>query len=246
MKFSGETLMAYADGELDAQTCREIEAALPIDPVLAHQVARQRALQSTLRATFAPALDTAVPQRLIDAARGAARNRSGAAANAPAMTPLRKLLGWQLPASVAGLAVLAAVCVGRLLGAPATPALTLLDGRMLAQGVLATALSTQTGGAEPWQSAVVIGLSYLAKSGSYCRTFTVKQSDSIAGVACREADGWHIQALARSGPKSPLVQYRMAGIPVPPLILGIVESTIDGSPLDARSESAAREGGWQR
>jgi hypothetical protein len=250
MKFSGETLMAYADGELDAQTCREIEAALPSEPGLAGQLARQRTLQTTLRATFAPVLEDAVPQRLIDAARGAA-NKPSAPLAAPSRytalhRPLAWALKWQVPGLVAIVMVLVGAIVGRLLGTEPTPSITTVDGRMLATGGLATALSRQAGGAEPLQSTVMIGLSYLDKAGTYCRTFTVKQTESMAGVACRGMDGWHIQALAQTGPTSPLAQYRVAGILVPPLILGAVESTIDGSPLDARAESAARARNWRR
>jgi hypothetical protein len=246
MKFSGETLMAYADGELDAQTRREIEAALPMQPGLAQQVAHQRALQRSLRASFAPVLHDAVPQRLIDAVRGAGATATAPPANAPRVPVLRRLFAWQVPGILALLALLAGTSAGRLLGSQPTPTVALVDGRMLASGTLATALSTQAGGSEPLQSAVVIGLSYLGKAGSYCRTFTVRQSESVAGVACRETDAWQIQALAHTGPKSHLAQYRMAGILVPPLILGAVQSTIDGSPLDSRAESAARERDWRR
>ena len=38
MKFSQETLMAYADGELDEQTRREIEAEMAADPQVAREV----------------------------------------------------------------------------------------------------------------------------------------------------------------------------------------------------------------
>jgi hypothetical protein len=117
---------------------------------------------------------------------------------------------------------------------------------MLAGDTLATALFEQAGGIEPVQSEVLIGLSYLAKTGVYCRTFTVKQNESIAGIACHEADGWNIQALAQTGPKSALTQYRMAGTRVPPLLMGVVESTIDGSPLDSEAEAAVRQRHWQR
>lgn len=246
MKFSGETLMAYADGELDAQTRREVEAALPMQPGLAQQVAHHRGLQKSLRASFAPVLHDAVPQRLIDAARGASARTTAPRASVPSVPVLRRLFAWQVPGILALLALLCAAGAGRLLGLQPTPTLALVDGRMLASGTLATALSTQAGGSEPLQSAVMIGLSYLGKTGTYCRTFTVKHSESVAGVACRETDGWQIQALAHTGPKSPLAQYRMAGILVPPLILGAVESTIDGSPLDSRAESAARERDWRR
>ncbi len=245
MKFSGETLMAYSDGELDAPTRRQIEAALPGDPQMAAQLARHRGLQTSLRATFAPVLEDAVPQRLIDAAR---RTGLGAHQQPAIPQPLRHLtalLTWRLPAVAAIVTLLAGLLLGRALtGAPATT-LSTADGRMLAQGVLATALSNQAGGTEPIQSEVVIGLSYQAKSGAYCRTFTFNQRESIAGVACRESDGWQIQALAQTGPRSPLTQYRMAGTLVPPVILGTVESTIDGSPLDAAAEADARARGWR-
>jgi hypothetical protein len=253
MKFSGETLMAYADGELDPQTCREIETALQLEPALTRQLARQHAVQATLRATFAPVLDDAVPQRLIDAARRAASApteaepavRTAVQASRIAVA-LRSLLSWRLPGVVAIALLLAGVSAGRLLSSEPTPTISTREGRLLATGALGTALTSQAGGAEPVQSAVLIGLSYLDKTGTYCRTFTVKQSESVAGVACRATDGWHIQALAQTGPKSLQAQYRMAGILVPPLILGAVESTIDGSPLDAQAESAARARNWQR
>jgi hypothetical protein len=238
MKFSGETLMAYTDGELDAPTCREIEAAISGDPDVARQISRQRALQSSLRVTFEPVLHDAVPQRLIDAARRTE--------NAPNTQSLKAVHTWRLPVAAAVVALLGGLLLGRLSAATSKPLFTTIEGRMLAQGTLGDALSKQPGGTEPLQSEIVIGLSYLAKSGVYCRTFTVRQSESIAGVACRDAQGWQIQAMAQTGPKSPLAQYRMAGTLVPPLILGTVESTMDGSPLDAEAETAARGRDWLR
>jgi len=246
MKFSGETLMAYADGELDARICREIEAALPGDPAAAGRIARHRALQASLRTTFAPVLHDAVPQRLIDAAHQAGGKVAEQVPDRRLMRHLAALRSGHWAAIVGSVALLVGVLVGRTVNIPPPSAVTTLDGRMLAGGTLATALFEQAGGSEPLQSEVVVGLSYLAKTGVYCRTFTVKQNESIAGIACREADGWHIQALAQTGPKSPLTQYRMAGTSVPPLLMGMVESTIDGSPLDTEAEAAAHQRQWQR
>ena len=243
MKFSGETVMAYADGELDAQSCRDLEAALPLDAALAHGVRNQRVLQSSLRASFAPVLHDAIPQQLSDTARRArpATHPEGKAK----VAPWRAVFAWQLPAVVALVALAGAVFLGRMLGSQPATTLTTHDGRMLATGSLANALTQQAGGSEPLQSGIVIGLSYLAKAGTYCRTFTVKDSESLAGLACRESDGWHIQALAQTGPRSALAQYRMAGVLVPTLVLIAVENTIDGSPLDPKSESAARASDWR-
>lgn len=242
MKFSAQTLMAYTHGEVDARTRDDIEAALPRDADVAARIARHRTLQSSLRTTFAPVLHDAVPERLLEAAR-----RTAAEQSQPAgwQTALQHLHAWHW-AAVASFAALAlGVMLGRLNLAPPAP-VTTFDGRMFANAALATALSTQTGATELLQSEVVVGLSYLSKSGVYCRTFTLKERESIAGIACREAEGWRIQVLAQTDPKSPLAQYRMAGIRVPPLIMATVENAIDGSPLNAEAEAAARQRDWRR
>ena len=49
MTFSEETLIAYADGELDAATRAALEAALASDPQLAQRIERHRALRARPR-----------------------------------------------------------------------------------------------------------------------------------------------------------------------------------------------------
>src|SRR5437868_5439321 len=125
--------MAYADGELDAQTCREIETTLPLDAVLAQRIARQRALQGSLRATVAPALDDLVPQRLLDAARGRPILEQPAAdaectAGPRQLSRPRAIWTWQMSTLVAVLALVAGVFAGRLLGSRAAPMLTTQAG----------------------------------------------------------------------------------------------------------------------
>ena len=72
MNFSDETVMAYADGELDAASRAALEAAMATDPQLARRVARQRALRARLRAALDPVLDEPLPERLLASVRGAA------------------------------------------------------------------------------------------------------------------------------------------------------------------------------
>jgi hypothetical protein len=154
------------------------------------------------------------------------------------------LRSWQT-LGVVVLSALAGLWLSRWLISPPVSPIGLADGRMVAGGMLAAALSEQGRGIEAVQSPVIIGLSYRAKGGSYCRLFTIKQGESIAGIACREPDGWHLQVLAQTGPKSPLAQYRMAGTLVPPFLMSVVESTIDGNPLDAAAEHTARQRSWR-
>ena len=67
-----ETLMAYADGEADAATRAQVEAAMQEDPEVGRRVARHRALREAMRGAGASVLDEPVPERLIAAARGRA------------------------------------------------------------------------------------------------------------------------------------------------------------------------------
>ncbi len=78
MTISDEQLMAYVDGELDADARAQIEAAMVSDAELARRVARQQRLREKLRAAFDEVLREPVPDRLL----AAARNAPGAASRA--------------------------------------------------------------------------------------------------------------------------------------------------------------------
>ena len=70
MKFSEETLMAYADNELDAKTRAAVEEAMATDPEVARKIAQHKALRGKVRLAFNNVVHEPTPQRLIDAARG--------------------------------------------------------------------------------------------------------------------------------------------------------------------------------
>lgn len=112
-------LMAYVDGEIDAETAREIEAALAGDPVLAARVQYLRSSAMMARGAFAEVLHEPIPERLITALGGstaAAAEHSQTSPDkadnvvplrAPARrwAPRRAALGWAAAASIAALAV---------------------------------------------------------------------------------------------------------------------------------------------
>jgi anti-sigma factor RsiW len=78
VKYDDETLMAYADGELDAAQRAQIDAAIAQDPGLALRVQEHRALRARMTGAFSRVLDQPVPDRLEVAAR------VGTPADAPA------------------------------------------------------------------------------------------------------------------------------------------------------------------
>jgi anti-sigma factor RsiW len=214
MKLSDETLMAYADGELDEETRRAVETAIENDPEIARQIERHRNVRRQLSDAFGGVLEEPVPDRLIEAAKSAPAPSSiadlSAAASAKRAAARRR---WSLPEwSAIAASVLLGVIVGRtVLQSPESELVATNDARLVAAGPLADALSNQVGGAPLSDSRVAIAATFRSKAGAYCRAFTTSAAEAFAGVACREADQWRVHTLTRSAPRTAGDAYRMAG-----------------------------------
>lgn len=244
MTFTDETLMAYADGELDAGTRRQIEAAMAGDPTIAATVAKHQQLKRELQSAFDTQFDGDVPGRLLDAARtapvAAATVTDIAAAH---VAPVRRR--WSLPEwSAIAASLLLGIVIARLPWESEEPILA-GDGRMTASGPLADALDRQLSGVRIEGSDIHIGLSYRTKTGEYCRTFALSGTSDISGIACRAPDAWRVVTLASGEPSQSDERYRMATTTVAPVVLQAVQDSIDGDALDAAEETKARDRGWQ-
>lgn len=240
MSFSDETLMAYADDELDAATRAAVEAAIASDPELAQRVARQRTLRQRLRGAFDPVLAEPVPERLLARVRGAQVVR----------LERRGAPGWSWPqwgAMAASLGV--GVLIGALLlRAPrGAPLVVAPGGQLEAGGLLASALTEQLASSQPASAPVEIGVSFRARGGDYCRTFVLEGRRALAGLACHGNATWRVVALAQSEAVSPASgSYRTAATALPPAVARTLDALIVGEPLDASGEEAARARGWNR
>ncbi len=247
-----ETLMAYVDGELDANARAAVEAAIKSDPDVARRVARQQALRKKLRDAFDDVLDEAVPDRLIATARKAPAASADARvtdlSRARAEKAERFVRRWSWPqwGAMAASLVLGVLVGQALLRTPAAGPIVARDGRLIAQDALAEALSSQLAGDQSLDARIGMGLSFRSKSGEYCRTFVVREGRGVAGIACRDGDAWAVQVVVPSdSPGYPDGGYRLAGAELPLLIVQAVEERIDGDPLDANAEAAARDSGWR-
>lgn len=105
-------LMAYVDGEVDAVTAREIEAAIAADPVVALRARAMRNSAVMARAAFADSLHEPVPDRLLQVFKNVETVASPAAGatNVIAMkpraaAPRRAIIGLAMAASVAALVI---------------------------------------------------------------------------------------------------------------------------------------------
>ena len=267
MKFSEEVLMAYVDGELEESARAAVEAAMAEDPQIARRVVRHRALRERLQSAFEPALREPVPARLLEAARNSpagsaarqrgnessgktARDRGGETRQGPGNVirlRARAERRWSLPQWVA---LAASLVIGILAGRLAfrtggSDAISTRNGRMMAGGLLADALTTQLASRQGAAQPVRIGVSFKSKSGQYCRTFSM-HAPAVAGLACRAPDGWRLQVLAGAQEQGgPAGAYVQAASSTPPAVVAAVNQEISGEPLDARAETAARNRGWK-
>ena len=227
MRFSDEMLMAYADGELDLVARAEIEAAMARDPQVAEAVERHRGLKARLQAAYGGVLDERVPDRLANLAAGPSAKRAA-----------MRLPQWA--ALAASLAI--GLFVGGLVVRGPSAAYEETETGLVARGELETALTTQLASA-PSDADVRVGISFRDREGDYCRTFQMHRGAPLAGLACRSDEEWKLEVLAtapvQGGDLRPAASMPMA-------VLHAIDAAIDGAPLDAAAESAARDAGWRK
>jgi hypothetical protein len=255
MTISDETLMAYADGELGAAEKAAVESAMVEDPQIEKRLDQHRALRQRIHAAYSAELSEAVPERLVTAARSAARAqgskvvsleeaRAAMKRNASRAPPPRPQ--WRTAGTIAA-SVIVGVSLGFVMwGRTESPLVRNAGGALVARGQLARALSEQLAAEQTRTSAVQIGLSFMGKSGDYCRTFALSGAVSPSGLACHHGGEWQVQALTQ-GPDSAAgnSEYRIAGSAMSAPILKVVEGQIAGEPLDQAAERAARQRDWK-
>ncbi|MET0292595.1 MAG: hypothetical protein ABW136_09560 [Steroidobacteraceae bacterium] len=223
-----EELMAYVDGELDADARARVEREMADDPVLRARIESQLDLKRRLAAHFDPVLNEPVPAAL-------SASRSG-----------RR--GWQWQE---WMAIAATLVIGVMLGPfvlRSSQPLPLMSaaGRVVAIGALETALMQKASGTGT-DDGMTIGMSFRDDDGSYCRTFAMNPGP--AGLACREWGEWVVEVLARN-PKARQgtggETYRQAGTAFPAAVRNAVEARIKGEPMTAEQEAEANARNWRR
>jgi anti-sigma factor RsiW len=228
---SPETIAAYADGELEGEALREVEAAVAADPALQAQVAAHRALKRRLGAHFAPTAEESVPDSLVRAVRGggevvdfadAARRRARPAAS----SPWRRYAGPALAASL----VLGLVGVG----------LRQQQSSTYAPGEIAVALQGQLAETQSPQAPVRILLSFRDDAGAFCRGFS---SAAQSGIACKDDRGWRLRKVV-GGEEAAAGDYRQAGS-ADADVLAAIQDMARGEALDAQAERSAMQRGWR-
>jgi len=220
MNLDESTLIAYVDGELDAQTAREVEAKLSGDPTARKLVERLREIAALSRVAFNDTLHEPVPRHLRDAISDklaqSTPDNGAAETNVVTFSP-RPQAYWRkaLP--------LAAAFAGLLLGlgggfqyfesnsqkALQLASMSLMQDQAAMDAALNKALEVNLSGNElTWQnpdskrSALFTPVrTYQDKSGKYCREYrkdvTISgKTETTYGLACRTDEGvWKTRYL---------------------------------------------------
>ena len=248
MIVSEETLMAFADDELDAAERAKIEAAVAVDPVLAARVEAHRALRARVGAAYEGVLDEPAPDHLVNTITNAAPPHITEVLDLAHLRPNRtpgRGAGWAQWAAMAACFVL-----GFLVAAPLQLGSSdLVRARglsLIAHGRLARTLTDRLA-SDPQNalSPVRIGASFQSHSGVYCRTFSAAGRGALSGVACRDDGRWRVTTAVFSKAQPGTEAFRTAGWQQPQAVTDAVEADIVGAPLDARAEAAARASGWR-
>ena len=248
MIISEETLMAFADGELDAVERARIEAAVAADPLLAARVEAHRALRARVGAAYEGVLEEPAPDHLLNMITNASPPRIAEVVDLSHLRQSRspgRWTGWAQWAAMAACFVL-----GFLVAAPIQLGSSdLVRARglsLIAHGRLAHALTDRLA-SDPQnaRAPVRVGVSYLSRSGEYCRTFNAAARGALSGVACRDDGRWRVVTAVFSKTQPGGEAYRTAGSEQPQAVTDAVEADIVGAPLDAKAEAAARDSGWR-
>jgi hypothetical protein len=250
VNFDDETLMAYADGELDAAQRAAITAAIETDANLARRVEKHRALRAEVAGAFSGVLDQPVPERLAAMASGV-----DVAASGPRAPGDGKIL--QFPAragrapgpawstrewgAIAASVVLAVFVSWRVFAPTERNLIVASGGALVARGDLAIALDQQLASDQRREEPVQIGVTFKSRAGNYCRSFTLPTART-AGLACRAGGDWQIASTAVA--EIPAGQVQQAAGAMPAAIVAAIEVRIAGEALDAAGEENARLGGW--
>lgn len=232
-------LMAYVDGECDADERARFEAAMADDPTLAAEVAAERALRVRLHDAYAPVLDEPIPARFAALmAPPPAEATDLAAHRARRAAPSHR--GAPRFALAAALALLALALWSLR---PPSSAVRMQDGALVAGDGLARSLDHGLASAPEAGARVSIGLTFRDDAGAICRSFSLHDGSGLAGLACRSGDGWRVDVLARG--ETDAGEVRQAAADVPAAVQAGIDARLRGGAFDAAAERAARDAGWR-
>jgi len=235
---SEEMLMALADGELDAETTRRLQARLAAEPQLRARYARYTRSAEAVRAVFADVMAEPPPERLADAIRNAADPDT-----AVVLGRRWDLSGWgALPlAATVALAAGLGFLLGQGTDSSGADSPDALNGLRIAAEALADHETGEVVELADGSRAAVIA-SFDTATGA-CRHFQTRAADGQVweSLGCRGATGWDIALVLPQTDPGGYVPAEGAG---PHALDAYLTGLAASAPLDPATESARIRDGW--
>jgi hypothetical protein len=208
--FPDETLMAFADGELDDTEREAVEKAIDADPEIAARVAMFMETRDRVRGAFGRTLSERPPDRLFETVMGAKTNGRAAmgSLDAGVTAPFEKAANenraassWRPLALAASFAAVAAGLAGYLTGVgrsgPASALAVVAAAPLEVNSLLSTTDEGKLISFSNYPAGGSVTGTYRLRDGRVCRTFEVRHTASNTGVeavGCRDGDRWSLQA----------------------------------------------------
>lgn len=248
MIFDDETLMAFADGELDAMTTKRVIDAIAVNGELAERVQMFRSSRAAVSDAMKPrGRDAVPPELLLSVAAMVERDREARSSTAPPPTSKvisldqnrrsRKLAAWLMP--LAATLVLAIGGTGGYFFGSAWKPHVPSEFASIDDPDIIRALSEIPSGKTmdvPGSGRTIEPvLSFRLEDGTLCREYTLRGPDAkgVVSIACLEQDRWTTHLLmAATRPEDGFVPAGSAET-----IDAYLASIHAGSPLDGDAEN---------
>lgn len=206
-EFDDETLMAFADGELDDDATATVEAAMETDDDLVARVAAFIESRALAASALKPLIDEPVPealtqsvQSMITEARAADPSARQAVANNVVTFPPRDMRParstWAIPLA-ASLAAVVFGAGGYLAGQAGAPASGNLAMTTINDAAVAKALDSTASGTDVALGDATLKLvsSFRDETGTLCREFELHRASksAVVSIACRPEQDWDVR-----------------------------------------------------
>ncbi|WP_420472392.1 anti-sigma factor family protein [Brevundimonas sp. FT23042] len=239
--FDDETLMRWSDGELSPDEAARLEASALTDPGLAKRMQALRRIRTAAREAFPAAVDPrdADLARLISSGPvKAASPLAGLGRRVVDAFSPRRAVAW---AGLAAAAFVGGVLIGPMLDREGDGLRVSRDGGLADAGLIRV-LDDRLASEGPDSDGRAVGVTFQDGEQRWCRTFQAANA-GLAGLACREGDGWAVRVLAPLGAAGGEVRTASSDTPEP--VLAAVDAAIVGQAADALAEARARDAGWR-
>ena len=204
--FLDETLMAYADGAVDADTAQAVASAAEADEEVARRIAVFRNTGALLAQARSARTDPPVPDALLARVHKTLEARREAPApedrTVVQFGPIARAPRWAPMAAAASVALVVGLGAGLLLRPALSPDTSPARLVSLAASGVAGALSQlESGGSAPVVSGELsIIASFRTPEGAFCREFELASGgESTVGVACAEGEEWDLRFAVANG-----------------------------------------------